>query len=74
MKVYPIQFNPTFKSRYWAGKKLKSILNKNYSEKQVGESWEISTIKDSFSIVRNGIYQGKTIGELVNIYKGKLMG
>jgi mannose-6-phosphate isomerase len=41
---------------------------------QVGESWEISGVKDNESIVSDGPYKGKKLNELVDEMKEKLVG
>lgn len=39
-----------------------------------GESWELSAVDGDESVVANGDLKGKTIHELVELYKGQLMG
>ena len=74
MKNYPIKFRPIFKDKVWGGTKLKSFLGKNIQTEKVGESWEISAVKDDLSIVSNGIYKGRNISELIGDFKGKFIG
>lgn len=71
---YPLKFQPILKEKIWGGEKLKNLLNKNSTRKDVGESWEISTVKNDVSIVENGSLQGKTLLELIGTYKGELIG
>jgi mannose-6-phosphate isomerase len=47
MELYPLKFNPVYSYRIWGGEKLKTILNKNYKENSIGESWEISDVNES---------------------------
>ena len=54
MSLYPLLFQPSFHYRIWGGNKLKN-LGKNITEENIGESWEISTVPGSVSIVSNGI-------------------
>ena len=39
---FPIKFTPSFHYRIWGGELLKEKLNKNISENNIGECWEIS--------------------------------
>lgn len=71
---YPLKFQPILKEKIWGGEKLENLLNKNSTRKDVGESWEISTVKNDVSIVENGSLQGKTLLELIETYKGELIG
>lgn len=74
MELYPIKFNPISKQRIWGGKKLKNILNKNFTNENIGESWEISDVENNVSFVSNGLLKGNTLRELVKKYKGLLVG
>ncbi|WP_010182234.1 type I phosphomannose isomerase catalytic subunit [Aquimarina agarilytica] len=65
MAIYPLQFTPLYKYRMWGGEKLKTILNKVYTENNIGESWEISAVENDETVVSNGSLQGKTIKELI---------
>lgn len=47
MQLYPLNLNPIFSYRIWGRDKLKTVLNKNYSEDSIGESWEISDVPEN---------------------------
>ena len=47
MKLYPLKFNPVYSYRVWGGEKLKTVLNKNYTQDSIGESWEISDVDET---------------------------
>jgi len=73
--LYPLKFNPIFKEKIWGGNKLNTILGKNLpQDKKIGESWEISGVKDNISVVSNGQLAGNNLQELVEIYMGDLVG
>jgi mannose-6-phosphate isomerase len=74
MKLYPLKFIPVFKYRLWGGDKLKSVLNKEYSEANIGESWEISDVEDGETVVDSGFFQGKTLADLTETFKGEFLG
>lgn len=74
MKLYPLTFNPVFSYRIWGGNKLKSVLNKSYSQDSIGESWEISDVEDNQTIVNNGNLKGNTLKDLIKKFKGDFLG
>ncbi|MBU2951451.1 mannose-6-phosphate isomerase [Tamlana agarivorans] len=74
MALYPLKFSPLFKYRIWGGEKLKTKLNKNYSEENIGESWEISDVSGDETKVTSGDLQGKTLKDLISEYKGAFVG
>jgi mannose-6-phosphate isomerase len=71
---YPIKFEPILKERIWGGEKLITTFNKESDKANIGESWEISDVKGDISIVSNGGLKGKSLKELIEIYKGGLVG
>lgn len=72
--LYPLKFYPILKEKIWGGNKLKTILNKKITNENVGESWEVSTVNDEISIVANGEFKGKNLKELIEEFKGKILG
>jgi len=73
--LYPLKFKPILKEKIWGGNKLNTILGKNLPQnKKIGESWEISGVKDNISVVSNGQLAGNNLQELVEIYMGDLVG
>lgn len=74
MELYPLKFTPLFKYRIWGGSKLKTVLNKEYIEENIGESWEISDVSGVETRVENGFLKGKTLKELTKQFKGDLVG
>ena len=56
MELYPLKFTPLFKYRIWGGSKLKTALNKEYTEENIGESWEISDVSGDATRVEKRIY------------------
>jgi len=74
MSLYPLVFTPLFKYRIWGGEKLRTVLGKQYEGDQMGESWEISNIEGSQTVVSEGELEGKTLTELINTYGSSLLG
>lgn len=61
---YPIKFKPILKERIWGGNKLSTFLNKDTKSDNIGESWEISDVKNDTSEIVNGPLQGISLNEL----------
>ncbi|MBD0825414.1 type I phosphomannose isomerase catalytic subunit [Aestuariibaculum marinum] len=73
-QLYPLKFNPILKDKIWGGQKLKTLLNKQSNLPNIGESWEISDVEGDTSIVSNGSLAGQSLKELLETYKGDLIG
>src|SRR5690625_4222097 len=73
-ELYPLKFQPILKDKVWGGSKLKTVLHKNTTSNKTGESWEISAIENSVSVVDNGTLKGKSLTDLLSIYKADLVG
>lgn len=73
--LYPLTFETIFKDKIWGGQKIKTILEKDFSPlPNCGETWEVSDVEGNVSIVNEGSLQGKSLHELVEQYKGELVG
>ena len=70
----PLKFNALLKSTLWGGEKIIPFKNLDVKQENVGESWEISGVKDNETIVSDGPYAGKKLNEVVAEQKGKLVG
>jgi len=74
-ELYPLKFKPIYKEKIWGDQRLRSELNKEIDpDKNMGESWEISTVKDNVSVVANGFLAGNDLQELLEVYMGDLVG
>ena len=75
MKIdYPIKFKPILHERIWGGNKLHTELGKEKKDIPIGESWEISTVPNSVSVVANGELVGQNLQDLINAYKADFLG
>ncbi len=78
--LYPLTFEPIFKDKIWGGQKIRTILEKDFPSgpsgplPNCGETWEVSDVEGNVSVVREGSLQGKSLHELVEQYKGELVG
>ena len=50
------------------------FLNKPFHGNEIGESWELSAVSGDESVVSAGPLQGKSLNELIGIYKADLVG
>ncbi|PDP69079.1 type I phosphomannose isomerase catalytic subunit [Prevotella intermedia] len=69
-----IKFRPILKQVLWGGNKIIPFKQLDANMEQVGESWEVSGVKDNESIVANGEYEGMKLNDLVALLKGDLVG
>lgn len=72
--LYPLKFQPILKDKIWGGEKLKEEFNKKSNSKELGESWEISTVPGDISIVSRGELKGQSLQEILETYKEELLG
>jgi mannose-6-phosphate isomerase len=73
--LYPLKFDTIFKEKIWGGQKMKTILGKDFSPlKNCGETWEISGVAGNLSQVADGPLKGATLPELIEEFKGDLVG
>ncbi len=69
-----IKFEPLLKQTLWGGDKIIPFKHLNEKLENVGESWEISGVKDNETIVAEGEFKGKSLNDLVREQKEKLVG
>ena len=68
------KFKPLLKSTIWGGEKIIPFKKLTSEQHQVGESWEISGVAGSETIVSEGPMKGKKLNEVVALLKDKLLG
>lgn len=72
--LYPLKFSPVYKTRIWGGNKFETLFNRHGLPGHCGESWEVSDVPNSVSVVSNGFLKGNSLDELVEVYMGDLVG
>ena len=75
----PYKFEPYLKSTIWGGELIATFKGVYSGQPSVGESWEISAVPGHESIVAerglvNDVDLGLTLSQLIDKYKGLLMG
>lgn len=72
--MYPLKFEPILKQTLWGGDKIISFKHLNDELAGVGESWELSGVENSESVVVNGADKGLSLVEMVAKYREELVG
>jgi mannose-6-phosphate isomerase len=73
--LYPLKFNTIFKEKIWGGQKVNTVLHKDFSPlKNCGETWEISGVEGNLSKVSEGPLKGSSLPDLIEEFKGELVG
>ncbi|GAA4905510.1 type I phosphomannose isomerase catalytic subunit [Mucilaginibacter defluvii] len=73
--LYPLKFKTIYKDKIWGGQKIHTYLNKDFGNlPNCGETWEISGVKSDVSVVANGALEGRSLADLLEEYKGELVG
>jgi mannose-6-phosphate isomerase len=73
MQPYPLKFAAILKKITWGGSEICRFKNLE-KESGIGESWEISQLPGSVSVVSNGDLKGKTLTDLIELDPEALLG
>ena len=72
-KLYPMQFEPNLQTKVWGGEKLTQW--KQLPEQQhIGESWEVSAVDKSPSVIANGTWAGYALTEVIKKMPEAILG
>lgn len=74
MELKPFKFEPYLKSVLWGGEQIAEYKGIATDQHNIGESWEISGVNGHESIVAEGDDKGLNLRELIEKYKGALVG
>ena len=78
--MYPLLFQPNFHPTVWGGSRLTAWKEVDVretgesSETPIGESWEVSCVPSSLSVISNGRWRGKTLQEIIEKFPEKILG
>lgn len=67
-------FSPIMKPTIWGGYDILKYKQMPADNRRIGESWELSAIPGSESVVDQGPYTGYTLPALVDVLKADLLG
>ena len=74
MNLYPFLFEPYLHSVVWGGNQLKPYKGLEPSDESIGESWEVSAVPSSTSIICNGEWKGKDLITAINEQPDAILG
>ena len=74
MQLYPFLFEPNLHTVVWGGNQLRPYKGLEPSDEPIGESWEVSAVPTSTSIICNGIYTGKDLITVINEKPDAILG
>jgi mannose-6-phosphate isomerase len=73
--LYPLRFEPIFKSMLWGGRRLPGFLNRPHpGDDPVGEAWMLSDVDGHPSRVADGPLAGTTLRELLASDPARILG
>lgn len=65
-QLYPLVFKPNLHTIVWGGSRLKPWKQMPNNGDPIGESWEVSAVPSSPSIVDNGCWAGMSLIDVIN--------
>jgi mannose-6-phosphate isomerase len=75
MELYPLRFEPVFRSYIWGGRRLGDVLGKPIGDlPRYAESWEVVDHGEDQSVVANGPLAGWTLNRLVRELGAEIFG
>ena len=72
--IYPLLFEPNLHTVVWGGNQLRPYKGLASSDEPIGESWEVSAVPSSTSIISNGKWQGKDLISVINEQPNAILG
>ena len=63
--LYPLLFQPDLHPVVWGGRRLRPYKGLEANNEPIGESWEVSAVPSSTSIVSNGEWSGQPLTEVI---------
>lgn len=74
MQLYPLLFEPNLHTVVWGGNQLRPYKGLGPSDEPIGESWEVSAVPTSTSIISNGVWAGKDLISVINEQPDAILG
>ena len=72
--IYPLLFEPNLHTVVWGGNQLRPYKGLEPSDEPIGESWEVSAVPTSTSIISNGVNAGKDLITVINENPDAILG
>lgn len=74
MPLYPFLFHPNLHAVVWGGHRLQVYKGLQSTDEPIGESWEVSAVPSSTSIISNGSFAGRDIISVISEYPEDILG
>lgn len=74
MTLYPLLFEPNLHTVVWGGDRLCPYKGLKPQDTPIGESWEVSAVPSSTSIVSNGEWAGKELTTVIDAHPKEILG
>ena len=72
--LYPMLFEPNLHTVVWGGSQLRLYKGMAPSDEPIGESWEVSAVPTSMSVVSNGLWKGLDLGFVLKEMPESILG
>ena len=73
-KLYPFLFEPNLHAIVWGGKRLCPYKGLPLDDAPIGESWEVSAVPSSTSVISNGAFAGKLLTDVLSRFPEAILG
>ena len=74
MTFYPLLFQPNLHTVVWGGHQLQPYKGLPPTDDPIGESWEVSAVPSSTSIISNGPWAGRDLISVVTEHPEAILG
>jgi len=74
MSLYPLLFKPNLHSIVWGGNQLRPYKGLEPTREPIGESWEVSAVPTSTSIINNGEWKGRDLISVIKEHPEEILG
>ncbi len=72
--MYPFLFHPNLHTIVWGGHQLQPYKGLQTTDEPIGESWEVSAVPTSTSIIANGSLVGRDLVSVISEYPEAILG
>ena len=72
--LYPFLFQPNLHPVVWGGHRLQPYKGLETSDEPIGESWEVSAVPNSTSVISNGAFAGRDLVSVIAEYPEEILG
>lgn len=73
-QLYPMVFKPNLHTVVWGGRQLIPWKRLPANDEPIGESWEVSAVPSSPSIIDNGVWAGRSLIDVINDMPEEILG